>query len=230
VIEVLKAAHGRGARVLAMCSGAFALAWAGLLDERRAATHWRYAAPLRTQFPRVQVDEDVLYVDEDNIVTSAGTAAGIDACLHLVRTDHGSEAAARIARRMVVAPHREGGQKQFIEQPVPRSGTSLEPVLQAVLDRLDSPHTVASLAQQASMSTRSFARHFRAQTGTSPSVWITTQRVLAARQLLEAGDLSMEQVASTVGFGTAVLLRHHFQQQLGITPTAYRRAFRRSRD
>lgn len=229
VIEALKAAHGRGGRVLAMCSGTFALAWAGLLDGQRAATHWRYAAELQAQFPRVHVDEAVLYVDEGGVVTSAGTAAGIDACLHLVRTDHGSEAAARIARRMVVSPHREGGQKQFIERPIPEAGSSLEPVMEFLLDHLDATHTVASMARRAAMSTRSFTRHFQAQTGTTPAAWLTGQRVLAARHLLETSDLGMEQIAAQVGLGTAALLRHHFNRQIGITPTAYRRAFRHAR-
>lgn len=229
VIECLKAAHERGTRVLAMCSGAFALAWAGLLDDRRAATHWRYAAQLQAQFPRSRVDDAALYVDEDGVVTSAGTAAGIDACLHLVRSDHGSEVAARIARRMVVAPHREGGQKQFIERPIPEADVGLEPVLQDVLDHLDAPHSVTTMARSAAMSTRSFARHFQSQTGTSPAAWLARQRVLAARHLLESSDLGLDQVAARTGLGTSALLRHHFQRQLGVTPSAYRRAFHHAR-
>lgn len=228
VVEALKATHQRGARVLAMCSGAFALAWAGLLDGRRAATHWRYAAELQAQFPRARVDDSALYLEEEGIVTSAGTAAAIDACLHLVRTDHGSEAAARIARRMVVAPHREGGQKQFIEHPVPVAASSLEPLMQSLMDSLDRRHTVASMAREARMSERTFARHFQAQTGTTPAAWLTRQRVLEARHLLEVSDLGIDHIAGRTGLGSGALLRHHFQQLIGVAPSAYRASFRQA--
>lgn len=225
VREVLRAAHDRGAYVLSLCSGTFALAWAGLLDGRRAATHWRYAPQLQAMFPAVRVDEDVLYADEDGVVTGAGTAAGIDACLHLVRREHGSEVAARIARRMVVAPHRHGGQKQFIDRPLPEAGSGLQNLLEHLAQTLDRPHTITSMAREVRMSPRTLARQFRAQTGTTPHAWLTAQRVLAARRLLEATDLSVDQIATRVGLRDAALLRHHVQRALGVTPSTYRRTF-----
>lgn len=224
VLDTLRRAHAQGAYVLSLCSGTFALAWAGLLDGRRAATHWRYAEDLQARFPAVRVDEEVLYAAQDKVVTGAGTAAGIDACLHLVRRELGSEVAARIARRMVVAPHREGGQKQFIDRPVP-AGSGLQHLLEHLSATLERPHTVASMARRARMSPRTLARQFQAQTGTTPHAWLTAQRVLAARRSLEATDAPLDQVARDVGFGDAALLRHHFVQATGVTPSAYRRAF-----
>lgn len=225
VLEALHTAYEHGAYVLSLCSGTFALAWAGLLDGRRAATHWRYARQLQALFPPVRVDEDVLYAVDGRIVTGAGTAAGIDACLHLVRMEHGSEVASKIARRMVVAPHRGGGQKQFIERPLPESGSSLQGLLEHLAGTVEHPHTIASMAREASMSERTLARQFLAQTGSPPHAWLTAQRVLAARRLLESTDLSLDQVSTRVGLGSADLLRHHFVRALGLNPTAYRRAF-----
>lgn len=226
VLDLLRDAVGRGARVLAVCSGAFALGAAGLLDGRRCATHWRYAAQLGERHPGAVVDLDVLYVEDGPILTSAGTAAGIDACLHLVRSELGSEVATRIARRMVVPPHRSGGQRQYVEAPVPDEACdSLQDVLEWVLEHLDADHSVPELAARASMSERTFARRFGQELGTTPHKWLTTQRVLRARHLLETTDLDVEHIARSSGFATAALLRHHYQQQLSIAPQAYRRAF-----
>lgn len=227
VHEALRAAHSRGAWVLSVCSGAFALAEAGLLDGRKAATHWMYARRLAERFPRITVDENVLYVQEGRIITSAGTAAGIDACLHLVRTELGAAAATSIARSMVVPPHRAGGQAQYIARPVPVTECdTLEDVLVWMDTHLDQEHSVGALASRANMSERTFARRFKAETGTTPAAWLTAQRVLRAQSLLEQTDLSIETIARETGFGQAVLLRHHFQRSLGTSPAAYRRTFR----
>ncbi len=229
VLEALRGAHERGAYVLSVCTGAFALGEAGLLDGRACTTHWRYTSELAERYPTASVDPGVLYTESDRIVTSAGTAAGIDACLHLVRQELGSAVASRIARRMVVPPHRDGGQRQFIDHPVPEVGSeSLAPVTEWMLERLAERHTVAGLARRAGMSQRTFARRFAAETGTTPHQWLTDQRVIRARDLLERTDLSVEQVAEAVGLGGAALLRHHFAQETGLTPTAYRRRFRTS--
>jgi transcriptional regulator GlxA family with amidase domain len=226
VLAALRAADRRGARIVSICTGAFVLAQAGLLDGRRAATHWRDASTLARLFPEVTVDRDVLYVDEGRVLTSAGVAAGIDLCLHLVRRDLGAEEANRIARRMVVAPHRGGGQAQFVERPVPAtSGDGLGPTCAWMLERLDEPLTVQEMARHAARSERSFARHFRAATGTTPLRWLHEQRVLHARRLLEETDLPVEDVARRAGFGTATSLRTHFVRATRTTPTAYRRAF-----
>jgi transcriptional regulator GlxA family with amidase domain len=227
VLDALRAADRRGARIVSICTGAFVLAQAGLLDGRRAATHWRDAGALARLFPQVAVDRDVLYVDEGRILTSAGVAAGIDLCLHLVRRDLGAAHANRIARRMVVAPHRSGGQAQFVEQPVPptpRDG--LAATCAWMLERLHEPLTVAAMARHAARSERSFARHFRAATGTTPLRWLHGQRVLHARHLLEETDLPVEEIARRAGFGTATGLRTHFLRATRTTPTGYRRAFR----
>ncbi len=227
VIDQLRRAHERGAYVLSVCTGAFALGEAGLLDGRDCTTHWRYTTELAERYPGARVDPGVLYTESDGIVTSAGTAAGIDACLHLVRQEMGSAVASRIARRMVVPPHRDGGQRQFIDHPVPEVGSeSLAPVTEWMLEHLAERHTVADLARRAGMSERTFARRFAAETGTTPHQWLTDQRVIRARDLLERTDLSVEQVAEAVGLGGAALLRHHFGQETGLTPTAYRRRFR----
>lgn len=226
-LAALREAYARGATLLSVCSGAFLLGAAGLLDGRRCTTHWLYAADLARRFPRADVDPGVLYVDEGQIITSAGTAAGIDACLHLVRREQGSHVANAIARRMVVPPHRDGGQAQYLETPLPPpSDHPLEPVLTWLSEHLDEEVSVPRLAARAHMSPRTFARRFRAETGTTPYLWLTGQRVLRAQQLLEDTDDSVEQVAARAGFGTAAALRHHFVRWRGTTPQAYRQAFR----
>ena len=226
-LEALRAAAARGARVTSICTGAFALAHAGLLDGRRATTHWFAAGELAKRFPRIDVDPDVLYVDEGSILTSAGLSAGIDLCLHLVRADHGEAVGSQVARAMVASPHRAGGQAQFIERalpPAPDAG-SLEAARAWALDHLTEPLDVATLAARAGVSPRTFARRFVAETGTTPLKWLHAQRVLEARRLLEHTDLSVEQVATRAGFGSAPSLREHFRRATRTTPTAYRRAF-----
>lgn len=226
VLEAIRAAADRGATLMSVCSGGFLLGAAGLLDHRACTVHWRYAEEFRRRFPAAKVDADVLFVDDGNLVTSAGTAAGIDASLHVVRRELGSRVAALIARRMVVAPQREGGQRQFIEMPVPEcTADSLQPVLLWMLETLTEEHTVAELAARAAMSERTFARRFVAETGTTPHRWLSTQRVLHARTLLEQTQLGIDEIARLAGFGTPALLRHHFQRLIGVTPTDYRRSF-----
>ncbi|MGG5260657.1 GlxA family transcriptional regulator [Phycicoccus avicenniae] len=223
VVAALRDAHERGAWVMSVCSGAFTLAAAGILDGRSCTTHWMHAAELAAMAPAASVDPDVLYVRDGNVITSAGTAAGIDAALHLVRTELGAAVAATISRRMVVPPHRDGGQRQFVERPVPTcEADSLGPLLQWMVQHLDESFTVDDLAARAAMSPRTFARRFVAETGTTPHQWVTDQRVLRARHLLEESDLSIEEVARDAGFGSAALLRHHFSRCTGITPTAFR--------
>jgi transcriptional regulator GlxA family with amidase domain len=228
VLDALVTAHARGATVVGLCLGAFVLAAAGLLDGRRAATHWFYASALAREFPQVRVDPAVLFVDDGDVLTSAGTAAGIDACLHLVRTAHGARAAAAIARRMVVAPQRAGGQAQFIDRPVPErhDADPLSGVLSYALAHLSEELDVAQLATRARMSRRTFDRRFRLLTGTSPHQWLLHQRILAAQRLLEDTDLPVDAVATKVGFGTGVSLRPHFRRVVGVGPQAYRAAFR----
>jgi transcriptional regulator GlxA family with amidase domain len=228
LLDALRAAYHRGARIASICSGAFVLAAAGLLDGRRATTHWRHAAALAARYPRVRVEPDVLYTDDGNVLTSAGTAAGIDLCLHLVRADHGARAAAEVARRLVVPPHRDGGQAQYIRTPLAAPGgdaDAISRVMAWALEHLDRPMTVADLARQAAMSTRTFARAFSAAAGTTPMHWLTRRRVAAAQELLESSDLSVEQIAGRVGFGSAVTLRARFGQVAGVSPAQYRRAF-----
>jgi len=223
VVQVLRDAVDRGAWVMSVCSGAFTLGAAGILDGRECTTHWRHAAELAAAHPLAHVDPDVLYVRDGTVITSAGTAAGIDAALYLVRTQLGSAVATTIARRMVVPPHRDGGQRQFIDRPVPTTtAESLGPVLTWMLEHLDTAFTVDDLARRSAMSSRTFARRFVAETGTTPHQWVTDQRVLRARQLLEDTDLPVEAVARDAGFGSAALLRHHFTRCTGITPTAFR--------
>ena len=225
--EQLRAADARGAWVMSLCSGAFTLAKAGLLDGRRATTHWMNTTELAEEYPDVEVVLDVLYVEDGNIITSAGTAAGIDATLHLVRKELGARVASTIARRMVVPPQRDGGQRQYVEAPLPAiEADSLQPVLEWATENLSADLSVETLARRAMMSERTFARRFRAETGATPHAWVTTQRVLLARRLLEDTDASVEQVASRTGLGTAAILRHHFLRQVGTTPQAYRRTFR----
>jgi transcriptional regulator GlxA family with amidase domain len=225
-VEALRAAAEGGARVASICTGAFVLAAAGLLDGRRATTHWRYAPLLTREFPAVEVDPDVLYVDEGDVLTSAGVAAGIDLCLHIVRKDHGAEVANGIARRIVVAAHRDGGQAQFVERPLPAPDGGLAATRSWMEERLHQPMTVDDMARHAACSPRSFARRFRAETGTTPLQWLIGRRVAEAQRLLEASELPVEQVASQSGFGTAAALRQHFGRALSTSPTAYRRAFR----
>jgi transcriptional regulator GlxA family with amidase domain len=226
VLEALQAAHARGARIASICTGAFALAAAGLLDGRRATTHWRYAAQLAELYPQAHIDPDVLYVDDGDLLTSAGVAAGIDLCLHLLRRDHGVGAANKAARQTVVAPHRAGGQAQFIQRAVPPTDDgSLESTRAYALQRLEEPLTVAQLARHACTSERTFNRRFRQETGTTPLRWLHAQRVDHARRLLEASDLPVETVAQRCGFGSAAVLRQHFRRATSTTPTAYRRTF-----
>ena len=226
VLDALRAAARRGARMVSICTGAFALAAAGVLDGRRATTHWRATALLARRFPAIRVEPDVLYVDEGRVLTSAGVAAGIDLCLHIVRADFGQRAANAIARRIVVAPQREGGQAQFLEQPVPAEpGGSLERTRLWALEHLDEPLTVRRLARHAGYSERTFARRFRAETGTTPLQWLIAQRTLKARELLEAGELPVEAIARRCGFGSAPSLREHFRRAVRCTPTAYRAAW-----
>lgn len=225
-LDALRGAHARGARVASICTGAFALGAAGLLDDRHVTTHWRYAAQLAELCPQAHVDPDVLYVDDGDLLTSAGVAAGIDLCLHLLRRDHGVEAANAAARQTVVAPHRSGGQAQFIERAVaPTDDGSLEATRAYALQHLDEPLTVAQLARQAHTSERTFNRRFRQETGTTPLRWLHAQRVDHACRLLEASDLPVEQVARRCGFGSAAILRQHFRRATSTTPTAYRRTF-----
>lgn len=228
IIEALLAAHARGARLLSVCSGAFVLAATGLLDGRRATTHWMYTDLLAQRYPRIEVDPRVLYVDEGDVMTSAGTAAGIDLCLHIVRQDHGAEVANAVARRMVVPPHRDGGQAQFVEAPMaPSAGDDpLATTLGWMLEHLDRPLSVDDLAERSHLSPRHFARRFRAVTGTTPHQWLLSQRVLLASRLLETTDDAIERVAFRCGMGTAASLRVHFQRAVGTSPQAYRRTFR----
>jgi transcriptional regulator GlxA family with amidase domain len=226
--DALRTAHRRGARILSVCSGAFVLAATGLLDGRRATTHWMYAQKLAERYPSIDVDPKVLYVDEGDVMTSAGTAAGIDLCLHIVRQDHGAEVANAVARRMVVPPHRDGGQAQFVEAPVPAAAGDdpLAAVLGWMLEHLDRQVTVDDLAGRAHMSPRNFARRFRAATGTTPHQWLLSQRVLLASRLLETTDEPVELVARRCGMGSATNLRTHFARVVGTSPLAYRRTFR----
>lgn len=227
--QALRDAVARGARVMSVCSGAFALAAAGLLDGRRATTHWMYADELARRYPRVTVDPGVLYVDEGPVLTSAGTAAGIDLCLHVVRQEQGATVANAIARRMVVPPHRDGGQAQYVEAPVPapRRADELGGVLAYAVAHLDRPLSVDELAARALMSPRTFTRRFRAVTRTTPHRWVLGQRILHAQRLLEQGELSVEQVARRCGFGSAATLRAQFARWRSTSPRAYRHTFHR---
>lgn len=229
VVFALRAAHARGARMLSMCTGAFVLAAAGLLDGRRATTHWMWADELARAYPQVRIDPKVLYVDGgDGIMTSAGTAAGVDLMLHVVRMDHGAEVANAVARRMVVPPHRDGGQAQFVDLPVPEAGEDdpLSDVLGWMIEHVDEDLSVEHLARRARTSPRTFARRFRAVTGTTPHQWLLRQRVLLAQQLLETTDEPVERVAQRSGFGSAAALRQHFIREVSASPVAYRRTFR----
>ncbi|MGC4897257.1 transcriptional regulator FtrA [Micromonospora sp. DT31] len=228
--DALRAAHRRGARIVSICSGAFALAGAGLLDGRRATTHWRYADLLARRHPAVRVDADVLYVDDGDVLTGAGSAAGLDLCVHLVRRDHGPTVANAVARRLVVPPHRDGGQAQFIEAPVPGDpgDDRLTASMSWALANLNVPITVDRLARRAHMSTRTYLRHFARATGTTPIRWLIERRVQASLPLLETTTVPIEEIAAMVGFETAVTFRHHFTAGMRTSPSAYRRTFTRA--
>ncbi|MFG2357136.1 GlxA family transcriptional regulator [Streptomyces sp. NPDC048521] len=218
------------ARIVSICTAAFVLAAAGLLDGRRATTHWQVADLFRRRFPQVDLDPDVLFVDDGRILTSAGAASGVDVCLHIVRTDHGSELANAVARRCVVPPFRDGGQAQYIEQPIPVSGAASTADTRAwALERLDEPLTLADLAGHARMSLRTFARRFNDEVGLSPGRWLIQQRVARARHLLESSDLSVDRIAGEVGFATGASLRQHLHAAIGVSPQTYRRTFQRAR-
>ena len=226
-LEALRQAHGRGCRIVSLCSGAFVLAEAGLLDGRRAVTHWTECEELARRYPRVSVDAGVLYVDEGDILTSAGSAAGIDLCMHVVRQDYGSEIATRLARQLVVPPQRDGGQAQFIENPLPslESTNLFADTVAWLQEHLDEPVTVEDLAARSAMSPRTFSRQFLAATGTTPYQWLVRQRVLLAQRLLEVSHLSIEAVAEKSGFSTAANLRKHFGRIVQTNPQAYRHTF-----
>lgn len=236
LLESLRRCYRDGARVVSLCSGAFVLAAAGLLDGRRATTHWMYAAALAERFPAVRVDPAVLYVDEGRVLTSAGTAAGIDLCLYMVRKDHGAEVANVFARRMVVPPHREGGQAQFVRTPMLEEsrGGPLSETLSWAYETLNEPLTVARMARHARMSERTFARRFAEATGTTPLRWLLHQRILAAQRRLEVTEEPVDLVAQECGFGRGVTagasLRQHFKRVVGVSPTDYRRVFGRAQE
>ncbi len=226
LLDALRTAHSRGARLLSICSGVFVLAATGLLDGLAATTHWRYVDRLADDYPDIDVQPDVLYVDAGSILTSAGSAAGLDVGLHLIRRDHGPTVANQVARRLVIPPHRDGGQAQFITAPVPNeSDQSLAPTMAWAVAHLHEPLAVADLAAYANMSTRTFARRFTNEAGLSPHRWLTRQRVLRAQELLETTDLSVDAIASRSGLGTAANLRHHFERETCTTPTRYRSQF-----
>ncbi|NEX63080.1 GlxA family transcriptional regulator [Noviherbaspirillum galbum] len=228
LLDALRAAHARGARMVGLCLGAFPLAEAGLLDGKPATTHWAAAGLLATRFPKVKVDRDVLYIADPDVLTSAGVAAGLDCCLHLLRELCGAETANRVARRLVVAPHRQGGQAQFIERPVPASHSDnrFSLVLDWVNGRLAEEHSIDALARRAAMSRRNFTRHFRQATGMSFKQWLLAQRLGHAQRMLENSDASIDVVAAEAGFGTAISLRQHFKTAFRTTPSAYRVFFR----
>ncbi|MEU4546807.1 helix-turn-helix domain-containing protein [Nonomuraea dietziae] len=229
LVDAVRAAHEAGARVVSLCTGAFVLAAAGLLDGLRATTHWAHTEALATRYPRVEVDPDVLYVDNGSVLTSAGKAAAMDLCLHLVRLDHGSAVVNAVARRLVVPPHRAGGQAQFVTSPVPaQENHPLAELFPWAIERLDHPLTVEDLARQAAMSSRNLGRHFRSVAGTTPLQWLLTQRIRRAQELLETTDDSVEAIAAATGMGTGATLRRHFNRTVGVPPDTYRRTFRDS--
>lgn len=228
LIDALRGAHARGSRMVGLCLGSFPLAEAGLLDGKAATTHWEAADVLAKRFPKVKVDRDVLYVADGEVLTSAGVAAGLDCCLHLLRETCGAEMANRVARRLVIAPHRQGGQAQFIERPVPMSNTDnrFSQVLEWVTGHLEKEHSIDSLAERAAMSRRNFTRHFRQATGTSFKQWLLSQRLAHAQRMLESGDASIEVVAQKAGFGTSLSLRQHFRAAFRTSPSGYRGSYR----
>ncbi|MBQ5964928.1 GlxA family transcriptional regulator [Massilia sp. ZL223] len=228
LLEVLRRAHARGARLLGLCLGAFPLAQAGLLDGKTATTHWAFADTLRAGYPKVKVDPEVLYVDEGCVLTSGGVAAGLDCCLYLLRALRGAEVANAVARQLLVAPHRQGGQAQFIERPLPVSHSDgrFAEVLEWVTRNLEQNHSLDALAERAAMSRRHFTRHFRQATGTSFKQWLLGQRLAQAQRMLERSDASIDLIADETGFGTALSLRQHFRAVLQTSPSAYRKQFR----
>jgi AraC family transcriptional activator FtrA len=226
LVSALRSAHAAGARLVSICSGVFLLAAAGLLEGKRVTAHWRHVDRFTTHFPNIRVEPGVLYVDEGSILTSAGSSAGIDLCLHIVRRDYGAAIANQIARRLVMPPHREGGQAQYIEDPMRSAAAGgLAPVLEWAQSRLGKSMSVDDLARKAAMSPRTFARQFRQQAGTTPHRWLTHQRVMEAQRRLEKTDAGIDRIAEAVGLQTAATLRHHFQLVLGTSPAAYRRRF-----
>lgn len=226
LIAALRLAHDAGARMVSLCTGAFALAEAGILDGRRATAHWMHTAQLADRYPKVRVDDSVLYVDDGDVLTSAGLTAGLDLCLHLVRRDLGAHVANQLARRMVVPAHRPGGQAQFIDHPMPATDDrGLAPVLDWARAHLDQPLTVEDLARQAAMSPRTLYRRLQAATGATPLQWLLNQRLRRAQSLLESTDLPVSRIGELSGLGTANNLRHHFVKQIGVSPSDYRRAF-----
>lgn len=225
LLDALRKAHARGARLMSFCSGVFVLAATGLLDGRQATTHWRYVQALAERFPRIQVEPDVLYVDEGDLLTSAGSAAALDLCLHLIRRDYGPEVANAVARRAVVPAHRDGGQAQFIQSPLPEQGATLGKLLEWMRRHLDQPLPLSLLAERARMSERTLLRRFEEATGCSPKQWLTHERLGRARELLEGSDMAVERVADVCGFGSADTLRHHFRRNLQLSPARYRERF-----
>jgi len=230
LLDAIRAAHDGGARVASLCSGAFVLAAAGLLDGRRATSHWMYLDDLARMYPTIRIEENVLYVDDGDVLTSAGSGAAMDLCLHIVATDHGTAVANMVARRAVVPPHRSGGQAQYVDRPLPDPDDTLplHDVLGWMRVNLAETVTVADLARRAALSPRTFARRFREVTGTTPVRWLADERLTSARQLLETTDLAVDRVAEATGFGSAETLRHHFRQRLGTAPSTYRATFRAS--
>ncbi|HET6552943.1 MAG TPA: transcriptional regulator FtrA [Dyella sp.] len=229
LLDALREAHARGARLLSFCSGVFVLAATGLLDGRRATTHWRYIDALAQRFPRIRIEPDVLYVDEGSLLTSAGSAAAIDLSLHLIRRDYGPAVANMVARRAVVPAHRDGGQAQFIQWAVPEQGATLGKLLEWMRRHLDQPLPLPELAERARMSERTLLRRFEEATGCSPKQWLTRERLNRARELLEGSDLPVERVADVCGFGSADTLRHHFRHHLQLSPARYRERFTHAR-
>ncbi|MGF6886148.1 AraC family transcriptional activator FtrA [Nocardia sp. GAS34] len=232
LVEAVRAAYEAGARVVALCSGAFVLAAAGLLEGHRMTTHWKHVAALLDRFPRLDVDSSVLYIDDGRILTSAGTMAGMDLCIHLIRKDLGAQVANAVARSMVVPPHRAGGQAQYVPSPVPLAAAAdsgLTATLQWALERLESPLTVGDLAKRAGLGERTLARRFHAELGATPLQWLLTQRLIRARELLEATDLGVDIVAERCGLGSAANLRAHFGREVGVSPSEYRRSYRSGR-
>lgn len=226
--DAIVAAHRNGARVVSLCTGAFVLAAAGILDGRQATTHWRHADMFRRRYPAVKLNPSVLYIDNGDVLTSSGTAAGIDLCLHIVRSDHGAAVANTLARRLVVPVHRSGGQAQYIEAPIAvRPEESLAPLLDWMRAHLDEPLTIPALARRANLAERTLIRRFQATTGATPIKWLTEQRVLRARELLESSTMPVEQIARECGLGAAATFRRHFSLSVGVSPSAYRHAFAR---
>ncbi|MFK4064193.1 GlxA family transcriptional regulator [Brucella anthropi] len=229
LLHALRKAHDRGARMVGLCLGTFVLAQAGLLDGREASTHWAWAKEFERNYPQVALNQNALYIDDGDVLTSAGTAAAIDCCLHIVRGDHGAEIANRLARRLVVAPHRHGGQAQYIEKPLPTAGGKdrLGATISWAIEHLDEPLRLEQLAERAGMSLRSFTRHFRKKTGTTFAPWLLNHRLAAAQRLLETGSCSIDCVAEMAGFGSTVSLRQHFTRAFSISPASYRRQFQK---